>query len=299
MPLPEKLMGDAWSPAIAREILPLLVAHAEACKPITYGQLSREVVRRKWGHYVMPLAYRYPAGAIGYALEETGKEWGEPIPPINALVVNDATGLPGKGVDYFLGTYLRQTNPIKRLTDNQRKSIVEEIHKDIFNYTGWRKLLQYYGLGRLPSLAATRARKKPKPIRYRWSSEPESEAHKRLKKYISEHPNLIGVGPKNGPGLTECLLPSADQIDVLFSEEGWQIAVEVKALNANDDDLYRGIFQCVKYRELLRAEQRTEGVIPQARAVLVTERELPKRLQRVAELLKVPCVRVALISKPS
>ena len=299
MPLPEQLTGDAWSPAIARKILPLLVAHAEACKPITYGQLSREVMRRRWGHYVMPVAYRYPAGAIGYALEETGEEWGEPIPPINALVVNDATGLPGKGIDYFLRTYLRQTNPIKRLTDNQREPIVGEIHKDIFNYAGWRKLLQYYGLDKLPSLAATKAGKKPKLKRYHWSSEPESEAHKRLKKYISEHPKLIGVDMKSAPGLTEYLLPSADQIDVLFSEEGWQIAVEVKALNANDDDLYRGIFQCVKYRELLRAEQRTERVIPQARAVLATERELPKRLQRVAELLKVPCVCVALTSASS
>ncbi len=107
------------------------------------------------GHYVIPLAYRYTAGAIGYALEETEEEWKEVIPPINALVINEATGLPGKGVDYFLRTYLGHIKHRKRLTKDQRKSVIEEIHKDIFNYTGWRKLLRHYGLDSPTPLSKT------------------------------------------------------------------------------------------------------------------------------------------------
>ncbi len=120
MPLPESLQGDFWTPAIAKKLLPLLVSYAEACRPVTYGELSQEAIRRGWSHYVMPIAYRYAAGAIGYAIEETEEEWDEPIPPLNALVINENTGLPGKGVDYFLKTYLRQTGSNKRITPQQR-----------------------------------------------------------------------------------------------------------------------------------------------------------------------------------
>ncbi len=82
MPLPESLQGDPWTPTIARKLMPLLVSYAEACRPVTYGELSQEVIRRGWSHYVMPIAYRYPAGAIGNAIEVTEEEWNEPIPPL-------------------------------------------------------------------------------------------------------------------------------------------------------------------------------------------------------------------------
>lgn len=294
MALPEALVGDKWAANIARKILPLLVSYSDACKPITYGQISKEVTKRKWGHYVMPLAYRYPAGAIGFALEETAKEkkWKE-LPPINALVVNELTGLPGKGVDIFLRTYLSNIKRHKRLTQSQRQSIVEEIHKDIFNYTRWNELLEYYGLDKPPSIGR-KPKKTIKRKKYNWGGEAESKEHKKLKKYVAEHPELLNIAKSAAPGATEYLLPSADKIDVLFSTGTLQIGVEVKSIKSNDDDLRRGIFQCVKYRELLRAEQRTDGVLPHARSILVTEHDLPKKLSREANLLKVPCVTIAL-----
>lgn len=291
MPLPKPLQGGVWSASTARRILPLLVAYAEACRVVTYGELSSEVVRRRWGHYVILVSFRHPAGSIGFALEETNVSWEDTIPPIGALVVNEKTGLPGKGADYFLGRYLTEIHQKRRITKDQRESIVDEVHKDIYNYTGWRRLLEHYGLDTPPRLRGRKPKQQLTRKKYSWSSESESEAHKRLKTYISEHPELIGVGREAAPGSEEYVLPSADEIDVLFYEAGWLIGVEVKALNANDDDLLRGIFQCVKYRELLRAEQR---IIPLARAVLVTERKLPQRLRKIAGILKVPCVEVAL-----
>ena len=96
MSLPGSLQGDSWTITTARRILPLLVAYAESCKSVTYGQLNRG------GRYVMPLAYRTVAGVIGDAMQETEKEWGSTIPPINALIVNADTGFPGRGVDYYL-----------------------------------------------------------------------------------------------------------------------------------------------------------------------------------------------------
>ncbi len=294
MSLPESLQGNKWAASMGRLIMPLLVSYAETCRPVTYGGLSKEVIDRKWGHYVMPIAYRYAAGAIGYALETTEAEWGEPIPPLNALVVNETTGLPGKGIDYFIKNYLDISKSQRSLTKAHRQSIVEEIHKEIFNYTGWRKLLQHYGLDYPPSLKGNSPRKTIEIRQYNWGGEAESEAHKRLKAYVCEHPELLDLPKTVGPGVPEYVLPSSDKIDVLFLHDDWLFAIEVKAVNANDDDLRRGIFQCVKYRELLRAEQRTKGDIPQARALLVTERSLPENLVKEAKLLQVPFVKVAL-----
>jgi hypothetical protein len=62
MSLPESLRGDSWTPAIARKLMPLLVSYAEACQPVTYGELSQEAIQRGWSRYVMPIAYRYPGG---------------------------------------------------------------------------------------------------------------------------------------------------------------------------------------------------------------------------------------------
>ena len=95
-------------------------------------------------------------------------------------------------------------------------------------------------------------------------------------------------------GDTEYVLPSADRIDVLFQSGEELVAVEVKAHISNDADLYRGVFQCIKYRELLRAEQRVNGVIPQASAILVSQRPLPSAVSQAAKRLLVTAVVVGL-----
>ncbi len=294
MSQPETLCGDEWSKKTARKVLPLLVAYAQAARPITYGELSHEVTQRKWSHYVMPLAYRYVAETIGSSLEETEEEWGEPIPPINALVVNENTGLPGKGVDTFLKAYLRQTGSKRKLTAAQRQSIVEEIHKDIYNYGDWGRLLSHYNLKKPPKLHTDK--KEKRKTSYNWSNEGESQEHKNLKRYVATHPECIGL-PSHSKSTEEFLLPSADKIDVHYKSEGWDIAVEVKSVKSNDDDLRRGIFQCIKYREVLRAFRRTEGEIPQVKSLLVIERPLPSELVDIATIIKVRCEVVNLTNK--
>lgn len=291
MPLPDVLRGDRWTEVTARNMLPLLVWCAENEKKITYGQLDAEIQRRGWGHHVNVVVYGHPAGAIGNALLETG----EKIPPLNALVVNAKSGIPGNGCDYYLTTYLVD-KPSKKLTTDQRKAMAEEAMKEVWQFEGWQGILNRYGLkplrGGIPALRSEKVQKKG-PAKSGWSSEPESEAHRLLKEWVAQNPQILKSKVSFRSGHTEWLFASADCVDVMFEHEDGCMAVEVKSEISNDADLERGIYQCIKYQALLRAELKAKGLIPNGTAVLVTARQLPLQLQKLADLLAVRVLTVA------
>lgn len=65
-----------------------------------------------------------------------------------------------------------------------------------------------------------------------------------------------------------------------------RLAVEVKTSRCSEDELQRGVYQAVKYRAVLRAEQKAIRHVPNGEAVLVCTRApnaetraLIKRLQ--------------------
>ncbi len=299
MPLPEALRGDQWSKATARRIFPLIVWCAKHGKKIAYGQVDAEVQRRGWGHHVLAVQYGYPAGAIGRALLETQKgKKGKKIPPLNAIVVNASTGIPGSGCDYYLSTYLHGHGE-ENLSDGQRKSMAEETMDEVWRFPDWDKILRSYGLkpikGGIPSLQTDVTPKKPR--KGGWSTGPETEAHKALKNWVAKNPRIIKSKISFQAGTTEWLFASSDRSDVMFEHSDGCVAVEVKALEASDAELERGIYQCVKYQALLRAELKAENKIPNGLAVLVTERPLPSELQNLADLLGVRVIAVKPVSE--
>ena len=295
MSIPMALRGERWTERTARNILPMLIWCAKHGKKITYGQLDQEIQRRKLGHHVNVVVYGHPAGAIGNALLETEKDLGEKIPPINSLVVNAKTGIPGTGCDYYMQHYLEENKP-RALTGQQRKSMAEDTMEEIWQYQGWDVLLKKYDLtplhGDIPSLnVATVSKKLPK--KGGWSNEPESEEHAALKIWVSKNPNILKSKIPFMNGETEWLYASADRVDVMFLHSEGCMAVEVKSIKSNDADLERGIYQCVKYQSLLRAELKAAGNIPNGLAVLVSERNLPDSLVQLADLLGVRVIVVA------
>lgn len=294
MPLPDSLVGDKWTKYTARTVLPLIVWCAKNGQTITYGRLDSEIVNRGWGHHVMAVQYGYPAGAIGSALIETGEEWAESIPPLNALIVNQSTKLPGDGVNWYLERYYEPEQHIDDMTIDEKRAIVEEIHADIFAYEYWDDLLEEYEL--TPIIDGLEEENNhgdeneiSKPSKGGWSTESESEEHRNLKQFIANNPKVVGLKKKSNKGIIEYLFPSADKADVVFQNESKYLGVEVKSIISNDNDINRGIFQCVKYQALLRAEQKTLMIPPTARAILVVERELPYALQNLADAL---CIKV-------
>jgi hypothetical protein len=286
MALPEALRGTRWTERTARKMVPLLVWCAERERTIEYGQMDAELQRRG-GHHVFLPEYGSPAGAIGDALIETSKRLREDIPPLNALLVNKS-GVPGSGCDYYLSGYVdkkRRTN----LNEEQRRSMAEETAKDIYAFGRWEKILDEYGL--MPETrgipALTQEGPAIIPRKGGWSTAPESEAHRALKVWVAKNPQILGSTIPFRSGKIEWPFASADCADVMFEHTKGRIAVEVKASAANEAELERGIYQCVKYQALLRAELKAERKIPNGRAILVTERQPPLRPRKLAKLLGV------------
>lgn len=293
MALPDALLGNRWTERTARRIFPLLVWCANHGKKITYGQLDAELQRRGWRHHVNVVVYGHPAGAIGNALLETEKEKGQKIPPLNALIVNAITSIPGDGCDYYLSTYLNKRGS-KQLNDDQRKSMAEETMEEVWRFQDWNEILLNYGLKPIkegiPSLKTDRNPRRPR--KSGWSTGPETDAHKTLKNWVAKNPRVIKSKIPFQAGTTEWLFASSDRADVMFEHNDGCVAVEVKALEAPDAELERGIYQCVKYQALLRAELKVANKVPNGLAVLVAERYLPSELQNVADLLGVRVISI-------
>ena len=108
--------------------------------------------------------------------------------------------------------------------------------------------------------------------------------HKRLKRRIASDPRLVGV-KRRGTGEEEQWLWSGDEVDVYF--KGAAVAVEVKAGNAARGELHRGVFQCIKYKAVIEAQQISEGEVPTADCRLAIGGRLPDDLRGLCERLGV------------
>lgn len=304
----EALKGDRWTDKTARLIFPVLVWCAKNGKTITYDQVNHWIVDNNLGHSVLQPKYGWPAGAVGHALVELEQEWDEIIPPLNALVVNSKTGMPGDGARWFLERYQFETDHIpEEEWKTIEPAVVSEIHGAIFSYLHWDDVLEATGLDAEPvdpgifdeDEESSAVADKPSPLtatkvlpgegeRGGWSYEGESEEHKKLKQYVSDHPDVLDFdNDEIDFNQTEYLFASADRADVVIGTGNVLWGIEVKSFISNDADLLRGIFQAVKYQALLRAELKAKGCLPAAYGVLVVERELPEELQNMADDLDI------------
>jgi hypothetical protein len=270
--------GEAPYLVLARRALPYLVRQAKAGKPIFYSSLADELG--------MPNVrnLNYVLGAIGNALiwlnKQTRRKGNDTIPPIQALVINKRTMLPGDGIGTFLSTtYFSQ------LTKTQKENVLQAQLSDIYKFAEWDWVLEQFELEPL----RLNVQKLLEQTR-RFQGGGESEAHKKLKRYVAANPGLLGLRPGLGPGRMEVALLSGDRLDVEFARRGLRVAVEVKSSISTAPDLLRGLFQCVKYRHLLEAEQVVEGQVPNVRVVLVLQGTLPAALLPIQHMLGVEVV---------
>lgn len=271
----KSFQGDDLYKERARAALPILVRQAHADAKIYYSELAHELGMPN------PRNLNFPLGSIGTSLEELSKQWGETIPPIQCLVVNRATGLPGDGIDWFV----RDIGEFKGLSLRKRQAILDGVLAKVFAYPRWNEVLKAFGLSPVSTgyaeiidRAAT------------YGTGAESDLHKALKKYVAMNPQIVGLPIHIGNGESEYGLPSGDCVDVFFTHAAVRTAVEVKSRISNDTDIVRGIFQCVKYRAVLMACIAAENSDDSADVVLVLEGALPGSLRVLRNILDIKVI---------
>ena len=124
----------------------------------------------------------------------------------------------------------------------------------------------------------------------------ESAEHKAFKKYISLNPQVLGIKEKPFCTETEHTFPTLDAVDVLFKVDKRWIGAEAKAIHSDTEDIHRGLYQCVKYKALLKAEQMEQMVleiktdITDIEVVLAVEGDFPKGLIAIKNTLGIKVV---------
>lgn len=282
--------GNEWTDNRTRLALPILLAQAKRGSNFTYEELNQAVADRWDVKRSMALNYRHVLYKTGNMLGFLSDEWGIEIPPLGVLAVNEQTRLPGDGFEQFLERYLEKSNQ-ESLSDNNREAMLQRATEAVFNFPRWNAVAAYFDVEPEDHLPEHVAIGLPSPSAVRGGGG-EGAAHLALKSYVADHPELFRKYGDFPLGETEQTLLSGDVVDVLFRNRDQALAVEVKAADAPPGELTRGIFQCVKYRAVLRAMHDVAGELVKVEAVLATPQTIVGDHKAAADRLAVPIVQV-------
>jgi hypothetical protein len=252
----------------ARVALPILVRQAKASQTLYYHDLAIEVSMSN------PRNLYYVLGAIGNELLMLGKKWSDKIPPIQCLVINKSSELPGEGISWFI----ENSDEFKQSSTKQKKEIIKQMLSEVFLFDKWDQVLEELDLQPLKNDAGPILSTKSNRKAGKYGAGGESEDHRELKEYIAKNPTSLKLSEKLSPGEIEFEFPSADTVDILFKDKVLWIGVEVKSDRSNEADILRGLFQCVKYRALIEATQGYSNIRANSRIILALGGAFPKKL---------------------
>ena len=264
-----------------------MLLHAiEARHPfVTYAAIKEELEYQLGIERIFPPQIGQVAGSMMDQILEM-----DPRAPLINVLITRGNGIPGKGAGGYLAK--RYNDPKfdrwKQLSHQEKVQTIAHERDLVFKYPHWKRIYhQLFDPSVLKKLRpVTFSEKDGKQARSGgYGGEVESKDHKILKDYVARHPAKIGLGREYKLVATEADLLPGDSVDVLFARGTDFVTVEVKSCRSNDPDLERGIYQCVKYREVKRAEFQPTSI--NVRSILVTERELPSDLKDRARLLDI------------
>lgn len=271
---------NAEGPKYAMAYLMKCIAHGEPF--VTYGRIARHLEQR----LEISTVFATRIGGVVGTMMDGILEIDPDAPLINALTTR-SNGIPGKGVaGYIDEKYLN--NRKKKwadFSDKKKLKIVERIRQDVRSYPEWDAIYQELwgepATNNYPDEGINEGEESKGSSGY--GGPAESVQHKALKNWVAENPGEIGIPYDFGKGKTEYKLLSGDVIDVFFTDGKSFIAVEVKSKVSSDEDFRRGIYQCVKYRAVLKAQELP--VKAEVKATLVTERVLNGELKERQKVL--------------
>ena len=224
---------------LALMMIPVLIRWAQASwdKPHYYADLSAAI-----GYGSNQIGD--VLGEIKDVLDEVTKKTGKKIPPLNALVQSKSTKLPSDGFDYVIPNY-------SKLSPASKAGEVAKLNQTAHEYN-WDWVLEVLELepAKIFTEKDIQNLKKKSYVGYGGG---EGKEHKTIKEHIYNSPESVGI--KNVAfAEMEHDLPSGDRLDVYFElKNGNRVAVEVKPSTSPDEDITRGIFQCVKYKAVMDA----------------------------------------------
>ena len=270
----EPILGGKLYQKRARQALPILVRQAEAGNSIIYSDLANELGMSNARNL------NYVLGSIGRTMENLSKSWKEKVPPIQCLVVNKNTHLPGAGIGWFLV----KEDDFASLPPSQKRAIVKAELAHIFAYPRWRDVLSFLQLDP-PHFSYEKVNKQAAG-----RGGGESESHRKLKEFIASHPEAVDLPYGTSRGKTEYPLPSGDKLDISFATKNGWVAVEVKSKISTEADIARGLYQCVKYVAVMRAVEASENRVVGGQALLALGSALPARLVPLKNMLGVTVI---------
>lgn len=282
----EYLAGNKLYQVRARAALPLLVRQASQSMTIYYSDLAPELGMSNERNL------NYVLGHVGRAIESLSNDWSENIPPLQCLVINKRDRIPGRGIGWFI----TKKEDFRKLPRKEQRRLVRLELEKVFVYPRWHDVLKVFGLSPVKA-DCSKVAAKAKTISATRESRAvsfggggESPEHRKLKLHVARNPCIVGLPAGIGPGNTEEPLSSGDILDVFFRHGQDNIAVEVKSALSSEADIVRGMFQCVKYRAVLEAQQAADGLPQSARAILALETKLPSKLLALKNVLGVELI---------
>ena len=249
---------------------------------MTYGQAKRRLEVECGFGVIFTASMGKVAGAAMDAILEKAKD----APLLNVLLVQSDSGLPGSGAAGYLERryrdrrWLRSDNPHK---DTRWGELVDYEAARVYAFGDrWKDVYRLVYGHRLPPAGGDLVDKQRDGT---GRGGGEGVNHRALRLKVRREPSLVrrGLRPENTTTETELL--SGDRVDVVSVAKDKTVAIEVKSSDSDWKDLQRGVYQCVKYRAVIAAQDiRRE---PTVESWLVTETELPRELRMLARRLGV------------
>ena len=288
MPLIPPSHENLEGPRATKPLTAWLVHAAKRRGSITYGHAKARLENECGFDTVFTVAVGRVAGAaVNRILAHRPK-----TPLLNVLLVGAGTGLPGAGaVGYLANRYpaRRWLRGADAHEDHRRPDLIEEEAGRVYAYLRWEELYCEIYKARLPipddDVVGTER------DGTRRGGGGEGPHHRALRLRVTREPGLVRRGLRADATETEVELYSGDRVDVVSKAGDRTVAIEVKSRDSKWTDLRRGVFQCVKYRAVLAAQDiRRE---PAVETWLVTERPLPGDLKALARRLGVRAREIA------